>query len=63
MQTNFLARFVPNINRIITFFIICDLWLWSGWGLIDPLFSVFVIRNIAGATIFSIGFLATIYWI
>ncbi len=56
-------KIFPPMNRIIKFFILSDLCMWSGWGFIDPLFSVFVIRNIAGATLISIGFLATIYWI
>lgn len=56
-------KIFPAISRIIRFFIICDLFMWTGWGFIDPLFSVFVIRNIAGATLVSIGLLATIYWI
>ena len=37
--------------------------MWSGWGLIDPLFSIFVIQNIKGSNLVAIGFLATIYWI
>lgn len=53
----------PSINRIIKFFIICDLFMWAGWGFIDPLFSVFVLKNIGGATIISIGILAAIYWV
>lgn len=53
----------PKINRIIKFFIICDLFMWAGWGFIDPLFSVFVVKNIGEATIISIGVLAAIYWV
>lgn len=56
-------KIFPAINRIIKFFIIGDLFLWAGWGFIDPVFSVFVLTNIGGATIISIGLLATIYWI
>lgn len=56
-------KFFPAINRIIRFFIFCDLLMWTGWGFIDPLFSIFVIQNIAGATLVSVGLLATIYWI
>lgn len=37
--------------------------MWTGWGFIDPLFSIFVIKNVTGATLISIGLLATIYWI
>lgn len=54
---------MPAVNRIVKFFILSDLVLWSGWGFIDPLFSVFVIKEVMGATLISIGFLAAIYWI
>ena len=54
--------FLPPINRIVRYFIIGDLIMWSGWGFIDPLFSIFVIKSVAGATLTSIGLLATIYW-
>lgn len=56
-------KIIPQINRIIKFFIICDLFMWAGWGFIDPLFSIFVLKNIGGATIISIGILAAIYWV
>ena len=58
-----ITYWLPTINRIAKYFIIGDLIMWSGWGFIDPIFSIFVIKNIAGATLISIGFLATIYWI
>jgi len=54
---------MPSVNRIVKFFILSDLILWSGWGFIDPLFSIFVVKEIAGATLVSVGFLAGIYWI
>ncbi len=54
---------LPTINKVVKFFIIGDLLLWSGWGFIDPLFSIFVVNSIAGATILSLGYLAVIYWV
>lgn len=54
---------MPSVNRIVRFFILSDLILWSGWGVIDPLFSIFIVREIEGATLFSVGVLAAIYWI
>lgn len=50
------------LNKIIKSLIISDLFLWGGWGIIDPIFSIFIIENIAGATLISVGLLATIYW-
>src|SRR3989344_7311489 len=54
---------MPKVNKVVKYFILSDLVMWSGWGLIDPLFSIFVIQNIQGASLVAIGFLATIYWI
>lgn len=53
----------PSANRIVKFFIFSDLLLWVGWGFVDPLFSVFVIQSVEGATLVSLGLLATVYWI
>jgi len=50
------------LNKIIRYLIISDLLLWGGWGVIDPIFSIFIIENIAGATLISVGLSATIYW-
>lgn len=63
MPGKFKSVFLPKVNRVVKYFIIGDLLLWAGWGFIDPLFSVFVIKNIAGATIASVGYLAAIFWI
>lgn len=63
MKININLKLFPSVNKIVRYFIISDLILWSGWGLIEPLFAVFVIKNIEGATLVSIGFLATIYWV
>jgi MFS family permease len=42
--------------------VISDLFLLGGWGFIDPIFSVFVIQNVAGATLATLGIGAGIYW-
>ncbi|MDD5431172.1 MAG: MFS transporter [Candidatus Pacebacteria bacterium] len=62
MSDNIKIKF-PSVNRVIRFFIIGDLFLWAGWGFIDPLFAIFVTKNIVGSTLLSLGFLAAIYWI
>ncbi|MDP3729894.1 MAG: MFS transporter [bacterium] len=63
MNTAKIFPWLPTLNRIVKFFIISDLFLWAGWGFLDPIFSIFVIQNIAGASLIAIGFLATIYWV
>lgn len=51
-----------NINRVTRNFIFADLLLFAGWGLLSPLMSVYVVQNIQGATLVTVGTLATIYW-
>lgn len=63
MQIKININSLPQINRIVKFFILSDLMLWSGWGFIDPLFSIFVVEKISGSTLVSVGILATIYWL
>ena len=62
MIIKFNLDFIPPLNKIVRYFIIGDLIMWSGWGLLDPIFAVFLINNVAGANLITIGFLATIYW-
>jgi MFS family permease len=52
-----------DVNRIVKFFILSDLTFLAGWGLLDPLFAIFITQNIAGATIGTVGVMAGIYWI
>jgi len=59
----FSFAFKLNISRIIRLFIISDLLLWGGWGLIAPIFSVFVVGEVPGATLITVGIGTAIYWI
>ncbi len=52
-----------KISRLIRFFVIADLLFWGGWGFITPVFALFVVQRIAGATILTVGIASTIYWI
>ncbi|HEY4500101.1 MAG TPA: MFS transporter [Candidatus Paceibacterota bacterium] len=61
MRINF--RFDLNINKVVRYFIFADLTFLSGWGLIDPIFAIFVVEKIPGATLTTIGVMAAIYWI
>jgi len=60
MFKNFLETF--RVNRIVRYFVLCDLILFSGWGLVSPIFSIFVIDGIEGASLFTVGVSASIYW-
>jgi hypothetical protein len=52
-----------KIGSIVKYFILCDFFLFAGWGFIDPVFSVFIIQRVAGGTLATIGIAAAIYWI
>lgn len=51
-----------DVNRIVKYFILSDLTFLAGWGLLDPLFAVFITKTIPGATMLTVGIMAGIYW-
>lgn len=52
-----------SFNGVVKRFIAADLMLWAGWGLIAPVFAVFVLGQVQGATIVTLGIVAALYWI
>lgn len=52
-----------KVNRLVKYFIISDLVFIAGWGFIEPVFSVFLVQKIPGATLITVGVSAAIYWI
>jgi len=52
-----------KVGRIVKYFVLSDLFFLAGWGLVEPIFSVFVIEKVAGATLITVGIAAAIYWI
>ncbi len=56
-------NFNIKVNRVVKYFIFSDLALLSGWGFMEPVFSIFVLQKIAGATLETIGISAAIYLI
>lgn len=52
-----------KVGRLVKYFIFSDLALLAGWGLIEPVFSIFIIQKIAGATLITVGAAAAIYWL
>lgn len=51
------------INRVIKYLILSDLIFWSGWGLFNPIFAIFVVEKIEGGSVFVVGAAVAIYWI
>lgn len=52
-----------KVGRVVKYFVLVDLLLIFGWGFVEPVFSVFVVRNIQGATLATVGIAAAIYWL
>ncbi len=50
-----------KVNKIIKFLLLSDLIFWAGWGLVAPIFAVFVVENIKGGDAFVVGAAAAIY--
>lgn len=52
-----------SLNRVIRFLILSDFVLTSGWGLIGPIFAVFVTQQISSGDVRVVGFAVSLYWI
>ncbi|MCL4498636.1 MAG: MFS transporter [Chloroflexi bacterium] len=48
---------------MIRFFVTADLLFWSGWGLITPVFALFIVQRVANASILTVGIASTVYWV
>ena len=52
-----------KINKVVKTMIQADLIFVSAFGLITPIFAVFILNQIQGGNVKVIGFAAAIYWI
>lgn len=52
-----------SINRIIKYLILSDLIFYTGWGLINPIFAIFIVEKIQGGDLIVVGTATSIYWI
>jgi len=52
-----------GINKVIRILITSDFLLQSGWGLIGPIFAIFLTKQIQGGSLAMVGFVAATYWI
>jgi len=52
-----------KINRIVKYLILSDLVFWAGWGLITPVFAIFIVDKIEGGSLLVVGVATAIYWI
>lgn len=52
-----------KINKVVKYLVLSDLIFFAGWGLIEPIFAIFIVNNIQGGTILVAGIASSIYWI
>jgi len=52
-----------SINKVIRILISTDVILQGGWGLIGPIFAIFLTRQLQGGSLEMVGFIAATYWI
>lgn len=51
-----------KINRLTRYFLLSDFVVLAAWGLSAPVFSVYVIERVSGATLVTVGIAAGLYW-
>jgi len=51
-----------KFNKVAKYLILSDLVFYTGWGLITPIFAIFILNNIQGGTIIIAGIASSIYW-
>jgi len=52
-----------KVNRIVKYMVLSDLIFWLGWGLIGPVFAIFILDHIEGGSAIIAGFATAVYWI
>ena len=55
--------FSISLSRFSKFFVLTDFILLSGWGLIGPVFALFIVDSIPGASAVTVGIATAIYWL
>ncbi len=58
-----MANTPKPINKVVKTLIASDFLLQAGWGLIGPIFAIFLTKQIQGVDLKMIGFIASTYWI
>lgn len=56
-------RCITMVNRVIKKLVLSDLSLNFAFGLLSPIFAVFILRNVEGSTLRVVGLATTFYWI
>jgi MFS family permease len=54
---------MTKINKIVKYLILTDVAFWTGWGLVTPIFAIFIVDKIQGGTALVVGTATAIYWL
>ncbi|MFA5165746.1 MAG: MFS transporter [Candidatus Paceibacterota bacterium] len=52
-----------KINPIVKTLLLSDVFFYIGWGLVQPLMALFIIKNIQNGDAVSVGWSTAIYWL
>jgi len=52
-----------NVNKIVRYLLVSDFVFYSGWGLILPVFAVYIIEHIQGGNIMAVGIAEAVFLI
>lgn len=52
-----------GINKVVGYLIVSDFLLQFGWGLIGPIFAIYITNQIEGGDLAAVGFAAAVFWI
>ncbi|MBM4402301.1 MAG: MFS transporter [Candidatus Cloacimonetes bacterium] len=56
-------RFFPHVNKVVRILTLSDILILSGFGLLSPIFAVFLTEQIQGGNLEVVGFASTIYFL
>ena len=54
-------RNIFKISKILRVLVASDVVIFSGWGLMSPIFAIFVTQQIQGATLITVGLAEAVY--
>lgn len=46
---------ILRVNKVVKFLILSDIAFWTGWGLLTPVFAIFIVEKIQGGSALVVG--------
>jgi MFS family permease len=54
---------LKSINKVVKVLIYSDLVFFTGWGLVTPIFAIFIVEKIEGGNVVVAGIASAIFWL